>query len=69
MTDKPEYPSTNGGEYVCKADYDELVAALQLALQGLEVAVNNSPNNGDEAFIGYVFAADKARAVLAKVRP
>lgn len=42
-----------------------LVEALKLALQGLEIAAETSPERNDEAWIGYVLSHDKARAAVA----
>ena len=43
--------------------HDELVEALRLALQGIDVATTK----GGPEFIANVFTGDKCRAILAKV--
>lgn len=45
-----------------------LYEALELALKGLEVAAETSPERDDEAWFGYVLAHQKARAALAAAR-
>jgi hypothetical protein len=44
---------------------DELVAALELALKGMDAASKLE----SDSFIGFVMTADTIRAVLAKVTP
>ena len=46
-----------------EAQRDELVEVLKLALSGLDVASTLE----SDSFIGFVMAADRARAALAKV--
>lgn len=72
---KAEYKRGKGHQTECAerdanarliAAAPELLDALKLALQGLDVAASNSPDTDEHAFIGYVLAADKARAAIAK---
>ena|SRR6185295_5830279 len=44
----------------------DLLEALQLALKGLRLAAETSPERDDEAWLGYVLSHDKAVAAILK---
>lgn len=52
---------------ICAAvnSFDAMREALVIAIEGLDVAAKRCPRNNDPTFIGYIMAADKARAALA----
>ena len=48
----------------CCNNHDALVEALELALMGIEAAIEKCPQNNDTNFIGYALTSDKIRGAL-----